>query len=50
MAHMKTKRKVKHISEEEIDAQVVVEAGVESAWTKPVKVRRTKEASVSLPS
>ncbi len=47
---MKTKRKKKRTLEEEIDAQVVAEAGVESAWSKPVKVRRTKAASVSLPS
>lgn len=47
---MKTKRKMKSTSEQEIDAQVVAEAGVESAWSKPVKVRRTKAASVSLPS
>ena len=50
MAGMKTKRKMKRVSEEEIDAQVVAEAGAESAWAKPVKVRRSKAASVSLPS
>jgi len=48
--NMKTKRKTKLTSDEMIDAIVVAEAGVESAWSKPVKVRRAKPASVSLPS
>ncbi len=47
---MKTKRKTKRSSEEEIDSFVVAEAGVESAWTKAVKVHKTKTASLSLPS
>jgi hypothetical protein len=47
---MKTTRKMKRRSEEEVDALVVAEAGVDSAWTKPIKVHKTKTASLSLPS
>jgi len=47
---MKTKQKTKRLSEEDVDALVVAEAGVESAWSKPVKVRKTKTESLSLPS
>jgi len=47
---MKTKNKTKRSSEEHIDAMVVAEAEEPSAWSKPIKVRRTKAASVSLPS
>lgn len=50
MAIMKTKRKVKRLSEEEIDALVVSEADDESAWTKPIRAQKTKAASLSLPS
>jgi len=50
MASMKTKQKTKRLSEEDVDALVVAEAGVESAWSKPVKVRKTKTESLSLPS
>lgn len=50
MANMKTKRKMTRCSEEEIDALVVAEAGVESAWSKPVKVQKKKTESLSLPS
>jgi uracil DNA glycosylase len=50
MANMKTKRKMKRLSEKEIDVLVVAEAGEESAWTKPVKAHKTKKTSVSLPS
>lgn len=45
---MKTKRKI--MSEEEIDRAVVARADDESAWEKPVKVRRPKSTSVTLPS
>lgn len=47
---MKAKRKIKRLSEDEIDAIVVAEAEEQSAWTRPINVRRTKTASVSLPS
>jgi len=39
MASMITKRKMTRLLEEEIDALVVAEAGVESAWSKPVTVQ-----------
>jgi hypothetical protein len=47
---MKTKSKAKKLSEEHIDAMVIAEAEDPSAWSKPVKVRRSKGASVSLPA
>jgi hypothetical protein len=47
---MKTKSRAKKLSEEHIDALVVAEAEEPSAWSKPVKVRRSKGASVSLPA
>jgi fructose-1-phosphate kinase PfkB-like protein len=50
MARMKTKRKIKQLSENEIDTLVVAEAGDESAWSKPVKVIKSKKAPMSLPS
>lgn len=39
---MKTKRKKKRPSEEEIDVLVVTESGNEHAWSKPVKVQKTR--------
>ena len=36
-------------SEEEIDAIVLAQADDETAWTKPILVRRPKPAAVSLP-
>lgn len=50
MAIMKAKRKKKSPSEKEVDALVVAESENEYAWSKPVKVRKAKTASVSLPS
>lgn len=47
---MKTKSKTKKLSEDQIDAMVVAEAEESSVWSKPVKVRRLKSASVSLPA
>ena len=47
---MKTKSKTKKLLEDQIDAMVVAEADESSAWSKPVKVRRLKSASVSLPA
>jgi hypothetical protein len=48
MGNMKTKRKV--ITEEEIDRIVTAQAENKSAWEKPVRVRRSKSTSVSLPA
>ena len=45
---MKAKRKA--VSEEEIDRIVISQADNETAWGKPVKVRRTKLTSVSIPA
>jgi len=47
---MKTKRKSKVVSEAEIDEIVVAQADDDSAWEKPVRVRRPKSASVLLPA
>jgi hypothetical protein len=48
MGNMKVKRKA--MSEEEIDRIVVSQADNETAWEKPVKVRRTKSTSVLIPA
>jgi len=45
---MKSKTK-KKLSEQEIDQAVIAEANDDSAWEKPVRVRRTKSASLSIP-
>lgn len=45
---MKTKRK--KLSEEEIDETVIAQAEDESAWEKPVKVKRARSTSFMLPS
>ena len=47
MENMKAKRKIR--SEEEIDRIVTAQADDETAWGKPVKVRRSKSTSVSIP-
>ena len=38
------------MTEEEIDRIVIVQADNESAWEKPVKMRKSKSTSVMLPS
>ena len=48
MGYMKTKRK--NISEEEIDEIVIAQANDDSAWDKPVRVRKLKQTSLSLPA
>jgi len=45
---MKAKRK--GMSEEEIDRIVISQTDNETAWEKPVKVRRTKSTSVLIPA
>ena len=37
-------------SEPEIDEEVIKEADVEGAWSKPIRVRRSKNAALSLPA
>jgi uncharacterized protein (DUF433 family)/HEPN domain-containing protein len=41
-------KKVKNLSEEEIDQLVIAHADDDSAWEKPVRVRRSKSPSVPL--
>jgi hypothetical protein len=47
MADMNTKKK---LSEQEIDRLVITQADNDAAWGKPVRVRKTKPASVSIPA
>jgi len=46
---MKSKSK-KNLSEREIDQTVIAQADDDSAWEKPIRVRRTKPASVAIPA
>lgn len=46
---MKNRTK-KKLSEQEIDQIVIAQAHDDSAWGKPVRVRRRKSASVSIPA
>ncbi|MBI4482881.1 MAG: hypothetical protein HY652_08330 [Acidobacteria bacterium] len=48
---MKSQKRVKRprLSEEAIDAVVVAEADQDSAWGPPMRVKRSKRASLSLP-
>lgn len=43
-------KKLKKLSEDEIDEIVTTEADDDSAWEKPIRVRRPKGANVPLPS
>ena len=48
---MSTRDKAKkNVSEREIDQTVVAQANDDSAWEKPVRVRRAKPASLSIPA
>ena len=40
----------KKLSEQEIDRLVIAQADDDTAWSKPVHVRKTKPASVSIPA
>ncbi len=40
----------KNLSEQDIDQIVVAQADDDSAWEKPIRVRRTKLASLSIPA
>lgn len=40
----------KRLSEHEIDRLVVAQANDSSAWTRPVHMRRTRSASLSIPA
>jgi hypothetical protein len=50
MANMRTKKKAQPLAEQEIDQIVVAQAEEDAAWGNPVRVRKTKTASVPLPS
>ncbi len=43
-------KKPKKLTEDEIDELVTAEADDDSAWEKPIKVRRPKGTNVPLPS
>ena len=47
---MRTKKKAQPLTEREIDNIVVAQADDDTAWGKPVRVRKAKTASVPLPS
>ncbi len=40
----------KKLSEKEIDQLVIAQANDDTAWSKPVRVRKTRPASVSIPA
>ena len=46
---MNTKNR-KKLSEQEIDRLVITQADDNTAWSKPIRVRKTKPASVSIPA
>lgn len=46
----KQKQSRKKVSEEETDAIVGAQAADDSAWGKPIQVRKSKAASVSIPA
>jgi hypothetical protein len=50
MVNMRAKKKAQPLAEQEIDQIVVAQAEDDAAWGKPVRVRKTKTASVPLPS
>ena len=45
-----SKDKTKKLSEPEIDRLVTAQADDDSAWDKPIRVRRAKPASLSIPA
>lgn len=47
---MNTKDKANVLSEEEMDTIVVAQADDDSAWEKPIRVRKAKPTAVPLPS
>lgn len=44
------KRTKKQLSEEEVDSIVESQADDKSAWGKPIRIRRSRAASVSIPA
>lgn len=49
MGHM-SKDKTKKLSELEIDQIVAAQANDDTAWEKPIRVRRKKSASLTIPA
>ncbi len=45
---MKTKGKTRRLSEKEIDEVIVAQAEEDSAWGKPLRIRKTKPVSRSV--
>jgi hypothetical protein len=45
-----SKDKTKKLPELEIDRLVTAQAGDDSAWEKPIRVRRAKSASLAIPA
>ena len=45
-----TKEKAKKLSEQEIDQIVVAQADNDLAWERPIRVRKSKPASSSIPA
>ena len=43
-------KKIRNLSEDEIDELVIEHADDDSAWEKPIRVRRSKASAVSLPA
>jgi hypothetical protein len=43
-------KKVRDLSEKEIDQLVIAHGDDDSAWDKPVRVRKSKSSAVSLPA
>ena len=41
---------MRYLSEQEIDQVVVAQASDDLAWEKPIRVRRTKPTSLSIPA
>ena len=46
----KQKKTRRIISEKELDRDVILQANEESAWEKPIRVKRTKPASLTIPA
>jgi len=50
MASMTTRKPAKRLTEEEIDRVVTTQADNDSAWEKPVRVKKPKMSSLSIPA
>jgi hypothetical protein len=51
MGQMSKARSAKrNLSEREIDERVIAQAGDDSAWDKPIRVRRRKSAALAIPA